>query len=310
MADFVDEGIGVEGAGQQLPLVSAEDCDGEGHVISARGTEDGLIIRIDGRSEWETIVTEMKSFLGERRRFLEGGEVSLEWLDQLPTKEQSKILETLLRDEYQIEIIPRRKRPPKLVAQRKSARPEGEEDESSAEAIPLFDSNEQRRYVSKKPGDLGVEGLTLTVESEDGDSEISADQLRRITELLGEDAYFEEEANARVVFGTLRSGQRVETPYSLVVIGDVNPGADLIAGGDIIIVGGLRGTAHASAYDDEAQDRVIIALHMQPMQLRIGSVISRGSDEAGRGAEIARIEDRRIIVEGFHPRLLAGKRYR
>ena len=87
-------------------------------------------------------------------------------------------------------------------------------------------------------------------------------------------------------------------------------GADLVAGGDIIVIGNLRGTAHASAYDDEALDHVIIALQMQPMQLRMGSVISRGSDEVVNGAEIARIENRRIIVEAFNTRILHGKRYR
>jgi septum site-determining protein MinC len=90
----------------------------------------------------------------------------------------------------------------------------------------------------------------------------------------------------------------------LVVLGDVNPGADLTAGGDIIVFGSLRGTAHASAYDDEARDKVIIALKMQPSQLRIGSVISRGSDDQIASAEIARIDDRKIIVEPYSPRSL------
>jgi septum site-determining protein MinC len=123
-----------------------------------------------------------------------------------------------------------------------------------------------------------------------------------MSKFLGEELAFDEDANAKIVFGTLRSGQRVETPFSLIVVGDVNPGADLIAGGDIIVLGNLRGTAHAAAYDDDGQERVIVALQMQPMQLRIGSVISRGSDEGGQGTEVARIDSRRIIVEAFNPR--------
>ncbi|MBL7661120.1 septum site-determining protein MinC [bacterium] len=116
------------------------------------------------------------------------------------------------------------------------------------------------------------------------------------------------EGNARLFFGTLRSGQRLETPHSLVVIGDVNPGADLIAGGDIIVFGSLRGTAHAAAYDDENREALIVALSMQPMQLRIGSVISRGNGEHGGKAEVARIEDRHIIVETYNPRSLSRKK--
>ena len=128
--------------------------------------------------------------------------------------------------------------------------------------------------------------------------------------LGGPDLFYEDDANAKILFGTLRSGQRVETPFSLIVVGDVNPGADLVAGGDIVVLGSLRGTAHASAYDDDSFDRVIIALQMQPMQLRIGSVLSRGSEEVVRGAEIARIENRRIVVEAFNPRMLWGRKTR
>ncbi len=126
--------------------------------------------------------------------------------------------------------------------------------------------------------------------------------VEKVARFLGEDVLFDEEANARIVFGTLRSGQRVETPFSLIVIGDVNPGADLIAGGDIVVLGSLRGTAHAGAYEDETLDRMIVALQMQPMQLRIGSVVSRGSGEAGKNAEVARIDNRVIIVEPYSSR--------
>lgn len=279
------------------------------HHRIARGTEDGLVIRIDGRSEWPEILQELTVFLGERRRFLEGGEVAIEWLDRLPTKDQSETLEHLLRDDYNIEVVGRRRRAPRLIANPGGKLDSGINSSHPTEAVSLFEKIEKSRYVSKSASESGIDEIALTLaESEIDGSPLSQDQLRRITDLLGEDTFLEEDANARILYGTLRSGQRVETPFSLVVIGDVNPGADLIAGGDIIILGSLRGTAHASAYDDDCEGRVIIAMQMQPMQLRIGSVISRGSDESGRGAEIARIEDRRIIVESFHPRGLNTKR--
>ena len=151
--------------------------------------------------------------------------------------------------------------------------------------------------------------MQMGIESEFGEI-VGKRHASQISKLLGEDLYYDDEANAKVVFGTLRSGQRIETPFSLIVVGDVNPGADLVAGGDIIVFGSLRGTAHASAYDDEAFDRVILALQMQPMQLRIGSVISRGSDEVVKGAEVARIENRRIIVEAYSARVFLNRKLR
>ena len=55
-----------------------------GKVISARGTEDGLVLRIDGGAEWREIVRDLEIFLGGRRKFFEGGEVAIEWLERLP----------------------------------------------------------------------------------------------------------------------------------------------------------------------------------------------------------------------------------
>ncbi|MCB0344874.1 MAG: hypothetical protein KDD66_07145 [Bdellovibrionales bacterium] len=311
MADIVDESGSSDSSSSAGGRDGASFLDDHSQhgIISARGTEDGLVIRIDGRSEWPEILQELTVFLGERRRFLEGGEVAIEWLDRLPTKDQSETLEHLLRDDYNIEVVGRRRRAPRLIANPGGKLDSGINSSHPTEAVSLFEKIEKSRYVSKSASESGIDEIALTLaESEIDGSPLSQDQLRRITDLLGEDTFLEEDANARILYGTLRSGQRVETPFSLVVIGDVNPGADLIAGGDIIILGSLRGTAHASAYDDDCEGRVIIAMQMQPMQLRIGSVISRGSDESGRGAEIARIEDRRIIVESFHPRGLNTKR--
>lgn len=323
----------------QEKLAALEEQGESAHkIITARGTEEGLVLRIDGRSEWPDIIEELVVFLGQRRRFLEGGEIALEWLDRLPTKEQSQELEIMLRQEYDIEIIGRRGREPK-----KSPRKRMEKlvevgrfqfDEHTPKrgggTIPLFDDLELSSLTAAKPETLRrssemhkaaskagskksdvASNIEVSLVDDDMDiHETDRQQLRRVNELLGEESFADEEPNARVIYGTLRSGQRIETPFSLVVVGDVNPGADLVAGGDIIVFGSLRGTAHACAYDDDCQDRVIIALQMQPMQLRIGSVISRGNGEAVRGAEIARIEDRRIIVEAYNPRAVGAKRLR
>ena len=277
-------------------------------IISARGTEEGLVIRIDGRPAWEEIVGELKSFLEERKKFFLGGEVSLEWLDRLPTKEQSDQIEALLKNLFNITLHVRKKiLPTKNIEEQKKLK---------NKTVQLFDvdsgsidnslSERIEKIISNKPYDPEAI-LSVGVEHR-GMRETDKQYLSKMTKALGEDPFFDDDANAKIIFGTVRSGQKIETPFSLIVIGDVNPGADLVAGGDIIVLGSLRGTAHAGAYDDAAYDRVIISLLMQPMQLRIGSVISRGSDVLVKGAEIARIDDRRIIVEAYNPRSLNSKK--
>ncbi len=78
--------------------------------------------------------------------------------------------------------------------------------------------------------------------------------------------------------GTVRSGDHVEAAGSLLVLGDVNPGARVSAGGHVLVWGRLRGVAHAGCHGD--QGARIVAMGLQPLQLRIADVIARGPQEA------------------------------
>ncbi len=95
---------------------------------------------------------------------------------------------------------------------------------------------------------------------------------------------------------TLRSGQRLNTPGDVTLLGDVNPGAEVIAGGNIVIWGRARGVLHAGALGDETT--VVCALDLNPAQLRIAGVISRAPEQRRRRTqpEVARIEDGVIIA--------------
>jgi septum site-determining protein MinC len=98
--------------------------------------------------------------------------------------------------------------------------------------------------------------------------------------------------------GTLRGGQALHNLGNLVVIGDVNPGAELVASGDIVVFGALRGVAHAGAQGDRSAR--VIALELAPTQLRIATLIA--TSDAGpkpRGPEHASIADERIVVVPF-----------
>jgi septum site-determining protein MinC len=71
---------------------------------------------------------------------------------------------------------------------------------------------------------------------------------------------------------TLRSGTRIEFPGHVVVLGDVNPGAEIIAEGSVIVWGRVRGVVHAGSKGNT--DAVICALDLSPTQLRIASEVS------------------------------------
>ncbi|MCR4435258.1 MAG: septum site-determining protein MinC [Clostridiales bacterium] len=104
--------------------------------------------------------------------------------------------------------------------------------------------------------------------------------------------------------GTVRSGQLVDFKGNLVVIGDVNPGGELIASGNVIVVGSLRGIVHAGA--DGNKDAIVVALNLQPTQLRIADVITRSPDDEKDSRnflvpELAYVKDNMVYIERFLP---------
>ncbi len=97
----------------------------------------------------------------------------------------------------------------------------------------------------------------------------------------------------------LRSGQKINYKGSVMVLGDVNPGSEVTAGGDIIVMGSLRGVVHAGAHGD--QSSIIMAYRLNPIQLRIASVISRPPENnlVSDTPEIARLHQGQMFIEPY-----------
>jgi len=81
-------------------------------------------------------------------------------------------------------------------------------------------------------------------------------------------------APLRIHQGTLRAGDQLECEGSLLVLGDVNPGARVMASGHVLVWGTLRGVAHAGCQGDSSAR--ITALQLRPLQLRIADAVARG----------------------------------
>jgi septum site-determining protein MinC len=105
----------------------------------------------------------------------------------------------------------------------------------------------------------------------------------------------EEQSQAFFVQRTIRSGQVIRHQGHITVLGDVNYGAEVVAGGNVVVWGRVRGVVHAGALGDRAA--LICAIDLQPTQLRIADLIARSPDTRGRGPEIARVADDQISVQ-------------
>ncbi|MFT3694974.1 MAG: septum site-determining protein MinC [Kofleriaceae bacterium] len=110
----------------------------------------------------------------------------------------------------------------------------------------------------------------------------------------------------RLFIGPVRSGVILDHVGNLIVFGDVNPGAEVRATGNIVVLGRLKGTAHAAIGSDTG---FILALRLEPQQLRIGRRVARAADNdtSSNDAEIAYATGDQMIVERYKglPRNLA-----
>lgn len=258
-----------------------------GSLVTARGTGGGLVLRLDGRSKTSALLDELEIFVESRKTFLKGNEVRLEWFGEAPKSSMESRIREELNDRYRIKVVASDIR--KVDMGKQSSEGDLHELRSFTDSVNVEDSS------------LSLfSGIAALDEADDEEEDLvpSMDTRPSVTE----EALLWDEPDARIIYKTLRSGQRVETEHSLIVFGDVNSGAELIAGGDIVVLGSLRGVAHAGAYDETGGGRVIVALGLEPTQLRIGSVISRGESESAHTPEIARVDGDIIVVEPYQSR--------
>lgn len=109
--------------------------------------------------------------------------------------------------------------------------------------------------------------------------------------------------------GTLKDGQTLETENSIIVLGDVYPGARIISKKDIIILGGLYGQAYAGG--NGLNGHFVVALEMSPEKLKIGEFKYKTSEKQSKWSirpkvqpKIAYVNDGRVIMEAITKELL------
>lgn len=112
----------------------------------------------------------------------------------------------------------------------------------------------------------------------DADSQKESMYSEKLEQIEQEFALQEQKSEAESMFykGTLRSGQVVESESSVIIIGDVNPGGKVISGGNVIVLGALKGIACAGITGN--RQAFVVAMEMKPMQIRIANIVAKCGD--------------------------------
>ncbi|MFW5632077.1 MAG: septum site-determining protein MinC [Acetivibrio ethanolgignens] len=115
-------------------------------------------------------------------------------------------------------------------------------------------------------------------------------------------AIMEKSLNDRLMELNTNTGQVLEVATSIIILGDVNPGAKVVSTGNIVVLGALKGNAYAGVSGN--QNAFVLALDMAPVQVKIAEVIARCPDQPNiaaknniRNTQIAYLENGNLYIE-------------
>ena len=172
-----------------------------------------------------------------------------------------------------------------------SGRTLSEAQRKEIKRIFLMDYDIKSVYFSEEQGEM--KKTPVVYESKAVNSSEAFSDLSKESFGLVSNAYFD--AQSIFISHTVRSGQRIECEGDIIVIGDVNPGAELIAGGSIAVFGKLRGLAHAGASGRE--DVCVAALYMEPKQIRVsGHVVITEERKNTVIGEVAELKKGTVVI--------------
>lgn len=245
--------------------------------VTLKGTRDGFLVLLDDQEEYDALLQQLREKLSSAGKFFQGAGAIVDIGKRELEREDLARLVQMLQGEYGLTVrrvvanLPERNRPEarENVAILRQVGIEEMESEDAAPAAP------EPPPPSPAPAP-------------------------RIPVRMGGKRPVQVEDNALFIYRNLRSGQRINYDGSVIIFGDVNPGAEVVASGDIVVMGAFRGLAHAGARG--AIGSVVVAFCLAPTQLRIANLIARAPDEdaaAGTRPEMARVKDGMLIIESY-----------
>lgn len=230
-------------------------------IINIKGTRNGLVIILDSTHDFEDIKKTLNSKIAAARGFFNGAKFTFH-LNHTLTVEKTKELEDICCGHG---LVPDEKitwAPTHGTPDSVPTAPESDREKAMADNIrPLM------REASPSLPSVGI-----------------TDSDKKPCLLINR---------------SLRSGHKLNYNGNVVIFGDVNPGSEITATGDVIIIGSLRGVVHAGANGDDSS--VIMAYRLNPVQLRIATTISRPPEnsQASKLPELARLRKGQMIIEPY-----------
>lgn len=268
-----------------------------------KGGTKGLEFLVDGRAKVDAIATALCVRLAEAPAFFRGNSVRIRVEDgPLAPGVLARIDDIATRFDLRIIEVGAAK-----VAKDSAKDPKDGKAESEAVEQPVLATGSTATAVAAvaaEPVATVSEGAAAAVAPAPAVTASPQPAAKAVAEEV-EAAAAGHDGDTRIVVGPVRSGVILEHRGNLVILGDVNPGAEVRAERNIIVLGRLKGIAHAGIGRTYG---FILALKLEPQQLRIARQVARASDADGpvTAAEIAYVTSNKIVVERYAGKLPLG----
>jgi septum site-determining protein MinC len=263
----------------------ATDQESPEPIVILRGTARGLELVLDAAAPVDELIAALEARLAQSPSFFAGNDASIRLMRQaLPAGTLGRIESVVERFELRLAEV-RLDRGGAPLA-------------TGSGPLPAPPESLAPPPAAIEPAPVGAAEAVRAIERADTATLSAEPEPEPEPEL--ELVSLADPSTARFVPGPVRSGVILESPGHLVIAGDVNPGAEVRAGRSIVVLGALRGVAHAGIVDTGW----IVALKLDPQQLRIGARFARAAEPgATRGPEIAFVADDQIVAQPFTGKL-------
>ena len=252
-----------------------------------RGRGLGLELRLAGL-DFDTALVELEAKLSERPGFYQGSAATAVVGQPLAPEQEARLSVMLAEFGIDLRGVENQIEAEEELARRRALRPKREMKLSESAKSLVADFAGARTDIAerRKRGETSVRRLNL-------------EAAKQAAPPLSVAPVAPPAPGTLYHVGTLRGGQTLHHIGNIIVVGDVNPGTELVATGDIVVFGRLLGVAHAGAQGDDSAK--VYALQLQATQLRIASCIAVDDEttHVGIKPEVAFVRDGRITIAPY-----------
>lgn len=242
-------------------------------VVSLKGNKYGLSVNISGAAPFERVKEETAKVFGNAGRLFGTEQIAIGFEGRMLSNAERDELVDIIKDNCSLNIVCVMDFNVGTEERFKRAVEKFSEPEEPVEEASVSNESPEDMDLSQEESILqNNEGPDVPEVSESAINMILGDENTSAGAAVPEDI----SKIAKFYKGNVRSGVVLDEDSSLIILGDVSPGAEVISKGNIIVLGALRGNAFAGR--DGNNQCFVVALNMNPLQVRIGDIIARSAE--------------------------------